>query len=691
MESFRLKPLRRANLMFLRRNWKILALILLAAVLRFLHLLEWCQSEVYGVLFNDSRWYHDTAIRIASGDLLAGERSFFLGPLYAYFLGLWYALFVPNRMVALVIQSILGCLDVLMVYLLGRRLASKATGLVAAALLALYLPTIYYEGLLLMESLLATLMLVGLLLITGSWPRRARLRALAGGMVFGLASTGRPSLLLVTAALALLWLLSGSPAGVQYNGHSSRRLHPRQRIHLPLALVAGTAMVLAMPLARNAIVEREFVPVTSSGGYNFYVGNGPEANGSMAILPWLPVDNIDGGRQYAQQQLGRLAGSSELSRYWLRRALEHIRKHPGRAASLLWWKLKLFWNAVELPHLEWYEFDRTSLTVLSWPLAGFGLLAPLSLAGLLLSWRERRLRVVHVVVLAYVPSIILFFVNARYRIAIVPVLCVLAAWMILWTLQIIRQRHVRAAVLAIALLTVLTWWTGAGGIVLDRQHLLSAHHIRVANKYSELGKNDLAHHHLSEALRLKPEGVRALYGLGVLHRNEGNYEASERVLRQAVAAVPENAEYAYSLAITLHKAGRNDEALLNMGKALQMAPYDARFHEYAGLVLAGMGDDERSAQFFGQSRKLDPARPSVYANMGVLMGRRGHHREAAELFRKAVELDPAYIYARRNLALSCLVLGEVGCAVEQARWLLARDAADSVALHVLEHVKNRAH
>ena len=93
-------------------------------------------------------------------------------------------------------------------------------------------------------------------------------------------------------------------------------------------------------------------------------------------------------------------------------------------------KLLLLVNATEMLDTESQE----SHAEWSWPLriggwfGHFGVLAPLALVGLVLGWPDRRrLAVLYVMTAAYAASVLMFYVFARYRLPLVPLLLLFAA------------------------------------------------------------------------------------------------------------------------------------------------------------------------------------------------------------------------------------------------------------------------
>ena len=113
-----------------------------------------------------------------------------------------------------------------------------------------------------------------------------------------------------------------------------------------------------------------------------------------------------------------------------------IAENPGAWIRLLGRKLVIFWNAYELPdNYNYYEVREVLLHPLSLPGAllflplhlTFGLIAPLGLTGILLTGRRwRELLLVHLTLFGYMGTVLLFFNFSRFRVPIVPFLCLFA-------------------------------------------------------------------------------------------------------------------------------------------------------------------------------------------------------------------------------------------------------------------------
>ena len=128
----------------------------------------------------------------------------------------------------------------------------------------------------------------------------------------------------------------------------------------------------------------------------------------------------------AERESGRTGlTDSQVSSFYYGKGLAFIREQPGPFIKLTLRKIMLFLNGYEIPsNIDFYFFRD-----IAWPLkmafVPFGLLMPLGLLGMALSagaWRKHLLY--YLFFLTYSASLIIFFILARYRIPIAPVLII---------------------------------------------------------------------------------------------------------------------------------------------------------------------------------------------------------------------------------------------------------------------------
>src|SRR5436305_1873403 len=129
---------------------------------------------------------------------------------------------------------------------------------------------------------------------------------LGAGLLLGVLALLRENALLVLPfLLPIAWHLEDRWKGLARRGG---------------AMVAGLLLALLPVAIRNGIVGGDFLPTTSQGGVNFYLGNHAGADGTyQPIVPGKQVPELERKEpaRVAAQALGRPLSAGEVSRYWL--------------------------------------------------------------------------------------------------------------------------------------------------------------------------------------------------------------------------------------------------------------------------------------------------------------------------------------------------------------------------------------
>jgi 4-amino-4-deoxy-L-arabinose transferase-like glycosyltransferase len=381
--------------------------------------------------------YEAGAGRIVAGDIwLSGEWLRFGGP-YFYVLALARALAGDAAIVPRILHLVLGVFTIVLVGDTTRRMVGERAGIAASLTTALYGPLIFFEALVLPETL--DTLLHALLAWSGVRAARdpAQLRwwALAG-MSLGGAIQLRPN-----AAVALVPVLVAA------------LVLPRVRIDRARAVSIALAMVvaLAIPMAiRNHVaMGSPFAP--STAGINLYVGNGPGARGVFRVPDEVPeasspIRQFTGFREAAARATGRPLSDAEADAYWVGRTRSHVLGHPVQAVALLWRKTRIFFGAHEVSNLVSYDDTRTHSHVLGAPLIQFGWLCPFLIVGVAMALTRPRSsaeRLLAALFLAGALSVIVVFVQDRYRVPWVPVLIPCAVGGATSLIEAVRGRDVR--------------------------------------------------------------------------------------------------------------------------------------------------------------------------------------------------------------------------------------------------------
>src|SRR5581483_11570864 len=215
----------------------------------------------------------------------------------------------------------------------------------------------------------------------------------------------------------------------------------------------GLAMTLLPVAVRNEIVGGGFYLTTSQFGPNFFIGNHAGADGTYRPLRYgrgAPEYERPDATELAELASGRPLTAGEVSAYWTNRALAFVESEPRAWLALMARKTSLMFNAAEISDTEDEASyaDSSMVLRLLGPVSGFGILVPLALIGMIAMWRDRsRLVIVYGILAAYAGSVALFYVFARYRYPLVPLLILFAAAGLVAVPRMVEESRPRAVLL----------------------------------------------------------------------------------------------------------------------------------------------------------------------------------------------------------------------------------------------------
>ena len=221
---------------------------------------------------------------------------------------------------------------------------------------------------------------------------------------------------------------------------------------MPRRSLLGSVLAIAPVTLRNLVVGGDAVLISYNSGINFYIGNNSRYEETVAIRPGWEWDALA-----ARPRQAGLERPSRQSAFFWAEAWREIRSDPADYLRLLARKLFLLGHGEEIGRNQPIYFHRNEsslLAALLWKHGGiafpFGIAGPLALSGLLLALRNRRGAPARpCIIITYGAGVIAFFITARYRLPMVPVLLLFAAHAAHWTAGALRRRRWRAAALVL--------------------------------------------------------------------------------------------------------------------------------------------------------------------------------------------------------------------------------------------------
>lgn len=693
----------------MKQAWMPACIVLVAVLLRCLYLNEASGNPEFSHPIYDPEYNAYWARALATGDWTVPPgipdpeiRTTPHGrpPGYPWFLTGVYMLFGVNDFAPRIIQMGIGVLNALLLYFIGRKMFGATAGFFAGMFMASYWVFPYFEGLLTYPAV-AVFLLLALILTLLQWQDDLKLwRTVLFGMLIGGFALFRPNgLLMMPFLLAwMTWLCR------------RRRLSFRRTASSLALAVCACVCTLAPPFIRNYIVAGDIVFLSSYGGINLYVGNHPKASLVEPRIPelmeiagiehWSCFDYPAIVRGLAAAQGKESIKYSEANRYFYRKAFTFIKEDPGRFLRNFARKTLLLFGPHEITNDTVMEYDKRYSKVLG-KLPGFPWVLALFLFGLFAFMADipARMRgeqdmtltagaLLLLIFCSYAFSVVIYFVAGRYRVPLIPIMLLFAAFGAARLIDCFRHRRCKSALAGLAVLMILV--PLAHHDFTGYKPSPGTWHLRRAMAYTAGGNVTRARESYQRALDCGSQSSVIFANLGRLHFENGETQAGIDMYRACLSRNPNNAMIRNNLGYELYRLGRLKEAIEHLEQAVRINPRFALAHINLGNALADQGDIEKALHHFREAARLDPKNPAgpyntarmlfeqgdldgaiaqylrtleinpAYAsalnNLGYCHEVRGAHEEALAYYRRAVEADPAFVLARNNLGNSLLKL-----------------------------------
>ncbi len=587
---------------------------------------QWGQTPYGKVAILDSAYFDQQALEISNGQWLP-DKVFYVPPVYPYILAVTYKIFGHSLEVVRLEQNLLGSVNCLLIALIAARVFGVSTGLLAGLMAALYRPFIFYDSMVLKTTwdlLFTALFLIYSLNTIASLRKKD---AALSGIFLGIATLLRGNMIFLIPCMPIWWLFCSNRG--EESGPADRRIAwfkpSLNRLHLICAYGLGVAICILPITASNYFFGNDLVLTGYSSGPNLWLGNNSEASGVLAYPSDMTTKdgNMEGEEAYfrsrAEQEEGRSLKPSEVSKFWVKKAIGYVVSHPIDWALMTGNKLLLFWNNHEVSDNYDMQFLMQEFsTVLNAPLLCFGIVGPLAVIGIVSASRKRNgaARLLMGLGLVYVVSALPFIIVDRYRLPILVSLIPFAAHGIMTIIHDLMARK--------------SGYLGVYGVILLAVSLLS---------WAPLIDTNI--------------GLPASYtNLGAAYLNQNNYPKAKHYFEKAIEVSPDSAPSFNNLGGVLFMMGENEKALAMTQKAIAIDPTYAEAYVHLGQMQIAMDDYASAMQSYQRALAINPAFSMAYHKLGQLHSTVGNYREAIENYQRALELDPNLSDVYKNLGLA---------------------------------------
>lgn len=400
-------------------------------------------SPLCNYLIGDETTHYLWAKAILSGN--TNEYiPFFRTPAYGYFLASLYSLhngIVSNIKITQFI--FLSLLSILLIYHLSLQFFNKSTARLASILFLLNPLILFYQQQLLIEPLFIVLSLITLILLQYTISKKTIPYALLTGFFFALTALSRPNMLAFLPVI--LWLF------IRYN---------RNFFHLSAFLVSVLLTFLPTTYL-NYKYGHHFCLLSTQGGINFYAGNSLEADGIVPLAPAIPEssqsfqvkknsiwknDNIWETSLIIPNSLDQNKSYDEItvSDWWYQKTFSEIKADPLAFIKKMIKKAFFLIASYEAPNntdpmecmKEFYPFLFSMHSMIN-----FFILWIFFIPGVYWAWRKLpQTKYLMGFILFLGVFTVLFFVNSRFRIPLIPVMTIFSAYCITELIETLRNK-----------------------------------------------------------------------------------------------------------------------------------------------------------------------------------------------------------------------------------------------------------
>jgi tetratricopeptide (TPR) repeat protein len=172
---------------------------------------------------------------------------------------------------------------------------------------------------------------------------------------------------------------------------------------------------------------------------------------------------------------------------------------------------------------------------------------------------------------------------------------------------------------------------------------------QIGYNYLRLGGTDKAEQYLTQALKEKPNYVKARVNLALLRHRQNRVDEAVRLLKQVLSERERSADAHAALGYILAHSGRLAEAGPHIRRALELNPK----HEQARLTLATLNIDahpDKARVILQELLSESPENVEALFAMGLTSRAEGRNDEAVAWFQKTLRVNPRHSGAYQELA-----------------------------------------
>jgi tetratricopeptide (TPR) repeat protein len=198
----------------------------------------------------------------------------------------------------------------------------------------------------------------------------------------------------------------------------------------------------------------------------------------------------------------------------------------------------------------------------------------------------------------------------------------------------------------------------------------------VGSLYAQMGNRDEARRRFEHAIAQSSAYVLPRIHLGILLRQQHDFEGSIAALKVAIALEPGNGSANLEYGRTLESAKRDEDATPFLEQAAKSNPDLPGVQDELAMALQRLGRQQEAIPWFQKALEREPHNVSIFTNLGLALTLTGKAKDALAYFQSALAESPKDAVIYKDLGVAHVQLSAFDEAIGDFQAALALDATD---------------
>jgi Flp pilus assembly protein TadD len=192
--------------------------------------------------------------------------------------------------------------------------------------------------------------------------------------------------------------------------------------------------------------------------------------------------------------------------------------------------------------------------------------------------------------------------------------------------------------------------------------------IQLAIKHKQEGNFQQAEMILKQILKIQPTNANIYFQLGSIYKSKGQVDKAIISYQIAIQINPCHGDAYNDLGNSYQIKGQVDNAITCYQKAIQIDPNHALAYYNLGNIYLDKGQFDEAIVCYQQTLQLKPNIALAYNNQGIALQWKGQLNEAITFYKNAIDIDPTFAPAHLNLSLALLLSGDFKEGWKEREW-----------------------